>query len=346
MLGSSEQPLEEAYDLVMLDLDGVVYVGRDAVPGAADHLRRATEAGARCAFVTNNASRPASAVAEHLRELGVEASVDDVVTSAQAAASLVRERHGEGAVVRLLGGEGLWQSFADAGLRPVPVVDEPGSRPHDDEPAALVTGYGPDVRWSEVMRAAVLVRDGLPWVASNTDMTIPTAYGVAPGHGVLVDTLRRFSQVEPAVAGKPARPLLDETISRVGGARPLMVGDRLDTDIEGGRNSGVDTLLVLTGVTGLGEVLGAAPASRPTYLAPDLGALHQPHQAPREHDGAWELGGWVARVRDGRLEVSGSGDPGDWWRVVACAGWQHLDEHGEPVGADASQVPDAPVTGR
>ena len=344
MLGSSEQPLEAAYDLVMLDLDGVVYVGREAVEGAADHLHRAAEAGARCAFVTNNASRPAGAVAEHLRELGVDAAVEDVVTSAQAAASLVRERHGEGATVRLLGGEGLWRSFRDAGLRPVPVGDEAGSSGSgsagdDTAPVALVTGYGPDVRWGEVMRAAVLVRDGLPWVASNTDMTIPTAYGVAPGHGVLVDTLRRFSGVDPVVAGKPARPLLDETIARVGGRRPLMVGDRLDTDIEGGRNCGVDTLLVLTGVTGLSEVLGARPEARPTYLAPDLGGLHRPHDPPECHDGSWELGGWRAWVTDGRLEVTGEGEPGDWWRVVACAAWQHLDETGETADGGGLQVP-------
>ena len=347
MLGSSKQSLETTYDLVMLDLDGVVYVGREAVAGAADHLRRAAQAGARCAFVTNNASRPAEAVAEHLRELGVDADAGDVVTSAQAAASLVVERHGEGSVVRLLGGEGLWQSFRDAGLHPVPAVDEPGSDAEGStDPVALVTGYGPDVRWSEVMRAAVLVRDGLPWVASNTDMTIPTAYGVAPGHGVLVDTLRRFSGVAPDVAGKPARPLLDETISRVGGAHPLMVGDRLDTDIEGGRNSGVDTLLVLTGVTGLPEVLGAAPEARPTYLAPDLGGLHETHEAPQHHDGAWRLGGWVARVEDGRLEVTGAGSPGDWWRAVACAAWEHLDETGEPAAAEGLTVPDGAGPGR
>ena len=140
---------------------------------------------------------------------------------------MLRDRLGEGARVVLLGADGLRGALEGAGLVPVGV---------EDEAAAVVTGYGPDVRWREMMRAAVRVRDGLWWVASNTDMSIPTGYGMAPGHGVLVETLQRFSGVEPVVAGKPARPLLDETVRRRG-EPTLMVGDRLDTDIEGASRS-------------------------------------------------------------------------------------------------------------
>ena len=135
----------------------------------------------------------------------------------------------------------------------------------------MVSGYGPDVLWRDIMRVAVRVRDGLPWMASNADLTIPTAFGTAPGHGVLVGVLRDFSGVEPVVAGKPERPLLDETIRRVGGERPLMVGDRLDTDIDGALNVGCDSLLVMTGVTGLGELVAVPAGHRPTYVAADLG---------------------------------------------------------------------------
>ena len=101
-----------------------------------------------------------------------------------------------------------------------------------DEAVAVATGYGPDVRWGEVMRAAVRIRDGLPWVATNTDATFPAPFGVAPGHGVQVDMLRRFTGVDPVVAGMPARPPArrDRAPGRRG-RRPLMVGDRLDTDI-------------------------------------------------------------------------------------------------------------------
>ena len=146
------------------------------------------------------------------------------MTSAQAAARVMVDEHGAGARVLLLGGEGLEVALLEDGLEP---VDEP------DGAAAVVSGYGPDVLWRDIMRVSTLVRDGLPYVASNTDMTIPTPYGLAPGHGVLVQTISEFAGVQPTVAGKPEKPLMEETVRRVGGDRPLMVGDRLDTDIEG-----------------------------------------------------------------------------------------------------------------
>lgn len=326
MLGSTERPLCEAYDLAMLDLDGVVYVGGDAVQDAPEHLDRVRKAGMRLAFITNNAARPPARVAEHLRELGVDAAAEDVVTSAQAAARVLAERLGAGARVVLLGAEGLREALEQQGLLPVQVSDE--------DAAAVVSGYAPDLLWRDIMRATVRIRDGLLWVASNTDRSIPTPYGVAPGHGVLVDTIRSFSEVEPIVAGKPQRPLLDETVRRVGGKRPLMVGDRLDTDIEGARIAGLDSLLVLTGVTGLAELVAASPEQRPTYISADLGGLLEVQRTPAVEDGAVVLGGWRATVEAGRLLVDGDGEPGDRWRVCAVAGWRHLDESGEPAVVD------------
>lgn len=330
MLANSATPLNRAYDLAMLDLDGVVYISGDAVPGAAEHLAEARAAGMRCAFITNNASRPPQAVVDHLNALGVEAAVDDVVTSAQAAARVLVDRLGEGARVVLLGAAGLEAALIEVGLVPVGV---------EDEAEAVASGYGPDVRWSEVMRAAVRIRDGVWWVASNTDLTIPTAFGVAPGHGVLVETLQRFSGVDPVVAGKPARPLLDETIRRVGGERPLMVGDRLDTDIEGARNAGIDSLLVLTGVTGLVELVSARPRERPSYVGADLGALQEPQDAPAADGDDRVLGGWRGSVVDGRVELAGTGNAADWWRVVAETGWAWLDANGTPVDTSALRAP-------
>ncbi|WP_081790571.1 MULTISPECIES: HAD-IIA family hydrolase [unclassified Nocardioides] len=314
----------------MLDLDGVVYVGGDAVPGAPGHLAQARAEGLRLAFITNNASRPPATVAEHLRDLGVDARTEDVVTSAQAAARLVAERFGAGARIVCLGADGLREALEAEGLVPVGA---------DDDAVAITTGYGPDVRWSAIMRAAVRIRDGLPWVASNTDHTFPAAFGVAPGHGVQVEMLRRFTGVDPEVAGKPARPLLDETVRRVGGERPLMVGDRLDTDIEGARHAGLDSLLVLTGVTGLAELVVAPADQRPTYLAPDLAGLLAAHRAPAAAGDGFELGGWRAATDGRSLAVSGAGDPADWWRVVAETAWDHLDRSGEPVHVSALEVP-------
>jgi glycerol 3-phosphatase-2 len=324
VLGSCERPLREAYDVAVLDLDGVVYVGPDAVPGASDALNSAQSGGMHLAFVTNNAARTPAEVADNLRDLGVDASDEDVVTSAQAAARLVSTRLREGSKVFLIGGPGLEVALRERGLEP---VTEPG-----DDVAAVVQGYGPDMPWKRVVQGAVLVAAGLPWVASNTDMTLPTARGVGPGNGALVELVARFSGREPEVAGKPKRPLFEETITRVGGRHPLVIGDRLDTDIEGAVSMGWDSLLVLTGVTGLEELVRATPAERPTYLARDLGALAEPQPAPGD--------AWSVTVRDGRLEVDGAGSADEWWRAVAVASWRHLDDTGQPVGTDGVRPPE------
>lgn len=331
MLERSAEPLCQVYDLAMLDLDGVVYIGQQAVTGAADHLDRARAAGLHLAFVTNNASRSPERVAEHLRELGVDAAATDVVTSAQAAAHLLAERLEPGSPVFLLGADGLSEALVAEGLRP---VTEP-----TDGPVAVVSGYGPEVPWRRVMEAAVLIADGLPWVASNTDLTIPTDYGIGPGHGTQVRMLSDFTGVRPIVAGKPERALLDETIRRVGGERPLMVGDRLDTDIEGAANAGVDSLLVLTGVTGLAELVAAPLRLRPTYLALDLGGLVDRHDVPSLEAGVATEQGWQARVREGRLLVEGSGEPPAWWRVAAVAAWAALDDTGRAPDTAHLQPP-------
>lgn len=333
MLRSCGEPLSTAHDVAMLDLDGVVYVGNDGVPEAAAAIEAARAAGQRIAFITNNASRPPELVAAKIERVGVPADVEEVVTSAQAAARVLHDRHGDGARVVTLGAAGLVQALEAAGLSPVGV--------EDDDAVALVTGYGPDVVWRDVMRAAVRIRAGLPWVATNTDHTIPTEFGVAPGHGVMVAMLRDFTGVEPVVAGKPQRPLLDETVQRTGAERPLMVGDRLDTDIEGAVALGMPALLVMTGVTDLAVLVAAGPDLRPTYISADLRGLLESHAAPERDGDGWQSGGWTASVTEGRLQVSGSGDPSDWWRSAAVASWEHLDETGVVVDASGVRPPEA-----
>jgi HAD superfamily hydrolase (TIGR01450 family) len=340
VLRTSAEPLTTAYDLAMFDLDGVVYVGEAAVAGAREAISAARTAGMHVAFVTNSAARPPGVVAAHLTELGVEAEPVDVVTSAQAAAHLVRERFGPGERIFLVGGAGLEDALLAEGLVPVTCTDA--------APVAVATGYGPDLPWRQIMQGAVLINAGLPWVASNSDLTIPTSFGIGPGHGVLVRMLTDFTGVIPTIAGKPERALLDETVRRVGGHRPLMIGDRLDTDIEGAHNAGLDSLLVLTGVTGLAEIVSAGPAQRPTYLAPDLAGLLSAHTAPRAVDGGGrELGGWHGCVDDTALRIEGEGEPADWWRVVATTAWDHRDRTGTvPSVTDLVAPPGSGVPGR
>ncbi|GAB3030608.1 haloacid dehalogenase [Nocardioides flavus (ex Wang et al. 2016)] len=333
MLEESTAPVVEAHDLVMFDLDGVVYVGGEAIAGVAERIDRVRASGRHVAFVTNNASRTPAQVAAKLSGVGVAAQSADVVTSAQAAARLLVEAHGEGARVLLLGGEGLEVALVEAGLEP---TDDPSSA------VAVASGYGPDVRWRDIMRVSTLVRDGLPYVASNADLTIPTPYGLAPGHGVLVRTITGFAGVEATVAGKPEKPLMEETVLRVGGDRPIMVGDRLDTDIEGAHAISAPSLLVLTGVTWLEELAAATRRLRPTYISPTLEGLFEPHAAPAVDGARAELGGWTAQVVAGRLDVSGQGSDADWWRVAATACWLHLDASGE-VADVSDTTPPGPV---
>jgi HAD superfamily hydrolase (TIGR01450 family) len=331
VLGSVDRPLREAYDVAVLDLDGVVYVGPDPVSGAPEALNDAQARGMHLAFVTNNAARTPGEIADQLRSFGVEARDEDVITSAQATARLLSSQLAAGSKVFLIGGTGLEEALCERGLTP---VTERG-----DDVAAVAQGYGPDMPWTRVVHGAILVREGLPWVASNTDMTLPTAHGVGPGNGTLVDLVGRFSDRQPQVAGKPQAPLFEETIARVGGQHPLVIGDRLDTDIEGAVSMGWDSLLVLTGVTGLTELVAATPELRPTYVAPDLAALALAPSAPEEGDGGVRLGGWTASVDDGRMRIRGDGERADWWRVAAVAAWRHLDDTGQPVETGDLEVP-------
>ncbi|MBX6769256.1 MAG: HAD-IIA family hydrolase, partial [Actinomadura rubrobrunea] len=265
-----DRPLCEAYDVALLDLDGVVYIGRRPVPAAAESLAKARAAGQRLAFVTNNASRTPSAVAALLTEVGVPAEAGDVVTSAQAAARLLAERLPAGSPVLVVGGMGLRHALYAQGLRPVSSASE--------RPLAVVQGYDPRLSYDLMAEGVKAVRDGALFVASNGDLTIPVASGgQQPGNGALMQVIRAATGVDPIVAGKPHGPLHRESILRTRARRPLVVGDRLDTDIEGAHHGGADSLLVLTGVTDPLTALTAPPDRRPTYLAPDLTGLLVPH---------------------------------------------------------------------
>lgn len=332
MLRPTDEPLALRHDVFMLDLDGVVYIGDHAVPGIAEDLERVRSYGAKVSFVTNNASRPPQVVADHLTSLGVPARADDVVTSAQAASTVLRDRYGAGARVLVLGSAGLVEALVEQQLVPVRDVG-------DEDVVALVTGFGPEVVWREILTCAIRVRNGLDWVASNTDMTFPTAMGLAPGHGVLVKLLSEFSGVVPTVAGKPSPPLLEVTAARCGASRPLMVGDRLDTDIAGGHRVGIDTLLVLTGVTGLPELVAATAEERPHHIAATLAGALESHGVPERDGASYVLGGWRGSVREGELVLEGGGGVDDWWRVAAVTAWDHLDSEQQVVAVHRVQPP-------
>ena len=302
--------LLDHHDALLLDLDGVVYVGPHPVRHAVAALRSASAEGLLTAYVTNNAARPPGVVAEHLRSFGLDVDAHDVVTSAQAGAREVAERVPPGSRVLAVGGPGVAESLQARGLMPVLSAD--------DRPVAVLMGYGPDVSWRELAEASFAVGAGALLVATNLDLSIPTDRGIAPGNGTLVGAVVAATGIEPSVvAGKPFEPLVRESIERVGAQRPLMVGDRLDTDIEAGHRSGIPSLLVLTGVTGVADLLAAPPMRRPTYLAADLRGLVQP----------------LAIVALLRLDDdSGPGDGLSGLRTACEAAWSAADA-GDPAPA-------------
>jgi glycerol 3-phosphatase-2 len=319
---ASEQALSEAYDVALLDLDGVVYLGGAAVAGAPEALAEARSRGMRRAFVTNNASRSPSAIVAELTRLGVPADPAEVVTSAQAAAHLIADRVPAGAPVLVVGGIGLRLALRERGLRPVSTAAE--------RPAAVVQGYGPGIDYPLLAEAALAVRAGAWYVASNADATLPTARGLQPGNGALVQVIVTATGTKPVVAGKPEPPLHAETVARTGAKRPLVVGDRLDTDIEGAVRVGADSMLVLTGVSGPADAVLAPPQRRPTYLAHDLSGLLEPHPPVTATGDEFRCGGWTARrhtvqeSHDGhpaRLELAGQGAAIDGLRALCAAAW-------------------------
>lgn len=297
--------LIDGYDTLLLDLDGVVYLGAHAVPGAPEALGRAQREGVKLAYVTNNASRTPAAIARHLRDIGVRADESDVVTSAQAAARLIAERVPSGSKVLVVGGNGLRHALREQGLRPVSTAEA--------DPVAVVQGIAPGLTYELLSEGALAVQRGAWFVASNRDTTMPTDRGELPGNGSMVRVIATATGVEPVYAGKPDPPLHREAMIRTGAARPLVVGDRLDTDIEGAGSAKVDSLLVLTGVTTPLDLLTAAPERRPTYVAEDLSALHVPYPS--------EPGGWRARWEEGRLWLEGEGAWIDGVREACRAAW-------------------------
>lgn len=268
--GQRVPALIDRYDAALFDLDGVVYLGPVAVPGAVRGIAGLRSRGAKLGFVTNNAARPPGAVAEHLRELGIEAEQEDVVTSAQAGARLLADRFGAGAKVLVVGGDGVLAALAEFDLL--------GVRSADDDPVAVIQGFSFDLSWAQLNEAAIAIQRGAHWLATNTDSTRPTDRGIVPGNGAAVDAVRTAVSIDPEVAGKPFRPLIDETMSRLGASRPIFVGDRIDTDIAGAARAGIDSLFVLSGAHGMRELLAAGPGERPTHIGTNLAALLEPER--------------------------------------------------------------------
>ena len=311
------------HDLVMLDLDGVVYRGAQALPGAVESIAAARAEGVSATFLTNNASRPAGEVADHLRTLGIPSTAADVVTAGEAIAHIVAEVVAPGSTVLVVGGPGLTQPLEALGLR---CTDSAA-----DEPSAVVQGFHPDVGWRSLAEASYAIAAGVPWFASNADLTVPTGRGVAPGNGSLVEAVRRATGATPVVAGKPEPGIFTEALRRTGAKSPVMVGDRIDTDIVGAVRLGIDALQVLTGVHGLLDLVRLPPGDRPTFVGSDLRSLLVEHPPVDVTPGQSRCGDAVA-VLEGEFVNVTAGVPGSLSaiRAVVALAWSVFDATGRP----------------
>ncbi|OBH93867.1 HAD-IIA family hydrolase [Mycobacterium sp. E2733] len=312
------------YDCLLLDLDGTLFRGRRPTEGAVQAL---AEVRSRAFFVTNNASRSAADVAAHLTELGFTATADDVATSAQSAARLLADQLPAGSPVLIVGTDALADEVKAVGLLPV--------RRYDDDPVAVVQGLSTTISWPDLAEAALAIRAGSLWVAANVDPTLPTERGLLPGNGSMVAALRAATGAEPQVAGKPAPGLLTDAAARGDFRAPLVVGDRLDTDIEGANAARLPSLMVLTGVSSARDAVYADPVHRPTYIGHDLRSLHQ----DGEQLAVGPQPGWRVDVDERAVTVSGDGpDDGDGLsivRAVASAVWG-TESDGRAINIEAA----------
>lgn len=314
--GATKAPLD-GVDVVLADLDGVVYKGRHVIPHAVESLNQAA-AHARVGYITNNASRTDSAVAEQLRGFGLDVAPSDVVTSPQAAIRLLTGMVPAGSRILVVGGVGLTSVVEAAGFTVVTSAQ--------DAPAAVVQGFSPDVGWQQLAEASFALAggdDSIPWVATNTDWTLPVERGIAPGNGTLVSAVHTAVGRLPVVAGKPEVPIFEEARKRFGATHPLFIGDRLDTDILGANRAGMESVLVLTGIDRAKQLLAAVPDQRPTYILDDLRALHEPYPAVQTgRGGASVVGGAAVRVDGTTVEIVRDGDsPIDLLRAACQAIW-------------------------
>lgn len=297
MIRRPDLSLLDRYDALLLDLDGTLMNGARPIPGAADGVDGARAKGRSIVFATNNASRTPEQVVSHLAGVGVTAAEDEIVTSPQIAARLLAEDLDEGASVLVIGGPSLSAEISTVGLTP---VAEDG-----EDVVAVVQGWAPSVGWQQLAEGAYALRRGARWMATNTDATLPTEKGLAPGNGALVAAVRLATGLEPEVAGKPEPGMFELAARQVGSASPLVVGDRLDTDIEGGNRAGIDTLLVLTGVSTVIEALHAVPRQRPTWIHADLTGLDAPCPAAVVDGDRARCGAVSARWQDGDIALLG-----------------------------------------
>ena len=292
--------LWQKYDALLADLDGVVYEGSHAISPAPEVINELQASGIKVAYVTNNSSRRPETIVEQLSGFGVNATADQVVGSAVTGVNLLNQMIPAGAKVLVVGGDGLRHRVLEQGFELVESAD--------DYPAGVIQGFAPDVSWRNLAEAAFAIQRGAKWVATNQDWTLPQERGLAPGNGTLVSAVHTATGTLPVVAGKPEPAIFMTAVELLQAKAPLFVGDRIDTDILGANRAGIDSVLVLTGVSTRKEVLGVKADSRPTFIIESMGQLLSAYQAPVKTKFGFKCGQAQVELLLNKVQVV-KGDP-------------------------------------
>lgn len=314
--------LVSKFDSVLFDLDGVIYQGDQAIDRAVLAVNRVSDLNIKVGYITNNSSRRSETIAEQLIGFGIAASPEQIVGSAKAGVKLLAKKIEAGQKVLVVGGDGLRHEVQHQGFV---VVDRA-----QDQPAAVIQGFSKDVSWRELAEASFAIQNGAVWVATNQDWTIPVEQGIAPGNGTLVGAVHTAVGILPEFAGKPFGPIFAEAKTQLSIERPLMVGDRLDTDIRGARAAGFESAVVMTGIATRKELLGAKPEDRPDYLFENLDALFVDYDLPKKTKRGFRSGAAAVELLGNKVMVT-DGDPSSFDALKATC---HLIwSSGQPIYA-------------
>jgi HAD superfamily hydrolase (TIGR01450 family) len=290
----------DQFETLLLDLDGVIYEGKNAVAEAVESITAISSTGIKVGYITNNSSRKPETIADQLRGFGIELSSDHVISSAQAGVELLATMIPKGSKVLVVGGDGLRFEVQAAGFELVELSD--------DKPAAVIQGFAPEVGWNHLSEASYAIQGGAKWVATNQDWTIPREKGLAPGNGTLVSAVHTAVGQLPVVAGKPERAIFETAMREFQAENAIYVGDRLDTDVLGANKAGLGSALVITGVTTRKELLAAKADSRPKYILGTLKDLLSPYREPVKTKRGYKLGDAEVELLGEKVVVS-FGDP-------------------------------------
>lgn len=251
---------------LILDMDGVIWKADAPIGDLPLIFKRIRERGLTCVFATNNSTKTSEQYAARLKEFGVEVEARQVITSSQAAAQAVAQKFPRGTKVFMIGEDGLRLPLEGEGFEIVAVENALQAE-------VVVMGFDRGINFVKGSEAALLVRNGIPFYATNMDKTFPTPRGQIPGAGAWISVIATATGIEPTVAGKPFPFLMELALEKLGTKKEetLVVGDRLETDIAAGQAVGCPTALVLSGVSTQEQADVWKPA--PTILARSLSEL-------------------------------------------------------------------------